>query len=633
MSYDPTARALAAKARILASKIKDRSLPVPEDFYSPSHGSDFGPAWNAMLAWGKANRKPTGATSGMIYSVSSPIDMDHRFTSLYAQGATISSNYVGPKATFNLLGENGTDHFFYGLARGGVNNLAITSSIANGAGKTTANHVAIKISNVDESIADGGPGQKGAALVALNGVYIEGFETGFTWGYNTWCPAIKNWAFFNGGRAAFWPGGLKNAGERISLSDGTVGNSLYGIDASGAGFALLNVSLDYIKNQQLIARGGASIQTTHCHFEGDEDPLGPNPSATEWWRAETGSSIGLHQYTIALTKARTISLGVADAASGAVINFGEGKAINTAGWDSYTPETLVAGMGTAPRHLYYTPSMRIPPSHTARNILGDGGFEKPYLHDAIDHSTDPLAVSISTAATDFSTGARGLKINPVAGKIGRAGWLLEVPPLPQIHVGLFWRSLLTAGGADLAYLWAVWRDANGVNIGEHSQTVTMASISAGFSRQRFSPFWSPAGAKYLDLRVGKGLSLNGTSDGIGYMALDRAIFQGSDGVSLAARDGRPSQVWTKQASSLIQVNRGQTTMLTAGASNIAPFLLPSDPVIGDYAIFCHEAGDIAANPITISRNGKTIRGANSDHVMSTPYGFVHFRWTGSTWVY
>jgi len=70
---------------------------------------------------------------------------------------------------------------------------------------------------------------------------------------------------------------------------------------------------------------------------------------------------------------------------------------------------------------------------------------------------------------------------------------------------------------------------------------------------------------------------------------------------------------------------------TSGAST---FYMPTAPVAGAGSITIRDAaGTFAANPCTLDRGGKTIRGAASNLVLNTNWSTTVLSWNGTTWSY
>ena len=61
--------------------------------------------------------------------------------------------------------------------------------------------------------------------------------------------------------------------------------------------------------------------------------------------------------------------------------------------------------------------------------------------------------------------------------------------------------------------------------------------------------------------------------------------------------------------------------------------LPSNPAVNDTITIEHASGNFAARPLTVARNGKTLKGAAADLVLNAAYARTVLRWTGSTWTY
>lgn len=69
----------------------------------------------------------------------------------------------------------------------------------------------------------------------------------------------------------------------------------------------------------------------------------------------------------------------------------------------------------------------------------------------------------------------------------------------------------------------------------------------------------------------------------------------------------------------------------ADSSQVRTRNLPAAPTAGDEVRVKDEAGSSSTNTITIGRNGSTIEDAAEDMAITSPYGSVYLKYSGTTW--
>lgn len=571
-------------------------------------------AFQRAFDWAAINRKTVIGLPGKNYVISAMLTVDMRYSAFDGQGCTITASHSGRAIHFaHTYGSDAT--FFRSIANKFFGFRLI------GPGSSAAGSVGI-------GFGDFAGITTGAAALAIEYFYIDGFETAIDWGSNTWCTEItkgvikncKYWGVFSSGRS--------NAGERISFSHVTFAGGTFGFDIFGAGFYFSHCSFDYPVERMFRGRGGAFITTESCHFENSWEQNGAN-----WWVMEGGSCLDISNSTIVVAAARTQPLGTATFGDGSSINLlGKCWITNLAGWMSYTPEYLIDGHGRAGLNGYYGPDNRMPVSHRFLNLLGDGGFEKARLTDCVDISNDATSISISTTAGDFETGTRGLKIAPPNGKTGIAAYTFACEPGAQIN---FQGRVKHAGTAstDVFFISCVYYDKAGLAIGGTFDQVVATTTLGAWTTFRYSPYWTSEAAAWVRITIGKGAAaLTASADGNGYLCFDSMKAVGV-GMALSEMAVAPALLRARRAqNAAIPVNTGQTILLTSTSAAFT-LKLPISPAQGDRVTFKDEGGALATNNVTIDRNGQTIRGASSNFVMNTNWQQLIFEFSGSTWVY